>query len=73
MTRHVDPFFAAREVRNGAAVLSEADTHHLIRVLRLRVDSNRGRRRGSRAPGTRSPRAAWSCSRRFVTWPRRRP
>ena len=36
MTRHVYRFFA-REVRNGAAVLSEADTHHLIRVLRLRV------------------------------------
>ena len=36
VTRHVYRFFA-REVQDGVAVLSEADTHHLIRVLRLRV------------------------------------
>jgi 16S rRNA (uracil1498-N3)-methyltransferase len=36
VTRHVYRFFA-RDVRDGVALLSEADTHHLTRVLRLRV------------------------------------
>jgi len=36
VTRHVYRFFA-REVRGGLAVLSEADDHHLTRVVRLRV------------------------------------
>ena len=36
MTRHVYRFFA-RDVHDGVALLSEADTHHLTRVLRLRV------------------------------------
>jgi 16S rRNA (uracil1498-N3)-methyltransferase len=36
MTRHTYRFFA-QDVRDGVAVLSHADTHHLEHVLRLRV------------------------------------
>ena len=36
MTRHTYRFFAA-ELRDGLAVLSERDRHHMTRVLRMRV------------------------------------